>query len=86
MWVLKVRNLALDGQKTHEETLNITHFQRNANLNYSEVLPHTSQRGHHQKIYKQQTLERMWRKGNPLTLLVGIQTIKATMENSVEIL
>ena len=30
-------------------------------------------------------LERVWRKGNPLTLLVGIQTGKATMENSLEI-
>ena len=30
-------------------------------------------------------LERVWRKGNPLTLLVGMQTSAATMENSVEI-
>jgi len=30
-------------------------------------------------------LERVWRKGNPLTVLVGIQTGKATMENSLEI-
>ena len=30
-------------------------------------------------------LERMWRKENPLTLLVGMQTSTATMENSVEI-
>ena len=29
-------------------------------------------------------LERVWRKGNPLTLLVGMQTSAATMENSVE--
>ena len=29
-------------------------------------------------------LERMWRKGNPLTLLVGMQASIATMENSVE--
>ena len=28
---------------------------------------------------------RLWRKGNPLTLLVGMQTSTATMENSVEI-
>ena len=28
-------------------------------------------------------LERVWRKGNPLTLLVGMQTSTATMENSV---
>ena len=31
-------------------------------------------------------LERVWRKGNPLTLLVGMQTSTATMENNVEIL
>ena len=30
-------------------------------------------------------MERVWRKGNPLTLLVGMQTRTATMENSVEI-
>ena len=30
-------------------------------------------------------LERMWRKGNPLALLVGMQTDTVTMENSVEI-
>ena len=28
-------------------------------------------------------LERVWRKGNPLTLLVGMQTSTAAMENSV---
>ena len=27
----------------------------------------------------------MWRKGNPLTLLVGMQAGAATLENSVEI-
>ena len=31
-------------------------------------------------------LERVWSKGNPLTLLVGMQTSTATMENSVAIL
>jgi len=30
-------------------------------------------------------LERVWRKGNPLTLLVAMQTGTATIENSVEI-
>ena len=37
------------------------------------------------KVYKQQMLERVRRKRNPLTLLVGMQTSTATMENSVEI-
>ena len=27
----------------------ITNYERNANQNYSEVSPHTSQNGHHQK-------------------------------------
>ena len=30
-------------------------------------------------------LERVWRRGNPLTLLVGMQTSTATIENSMEI-
>ena len=30
-------------------------------------------------------LERMWRNGNPLALLVGMQTGAAALENSVEI-
>ena len=33
---------------------------------------------------KQQVLEKMWRKGNPSALLVGMQTAAATVENSME--
>ena len=33
---------------------------------------------------KQQVLERLWRKGNPSALLVGMQTGAATVENSME--
>ena len=40
-----------DCQQTHETMLNITNHWRNANQNYNEVSPHTSQNGHHQKIY-----------------------------------
>jgi len=29
-------------------------------------------------------LKRVWRKGNPLTLLMGMQTGTATMKNNVE--
>ena len=32
----------------------------------------------------QQVLERMWRKGNPSALLVGMQTGAAIVENSME--
>ena len=65
--------------------LNITHYQRNANQNLNEVPLNASQNGCYPKVYKQEMLERVWRKGNPLTLLVGMQTGTATMENSVEI-
>ena len=65
--------------------LNITHYQRNANKNHSEVPSHARQNGCYSKVYKEQMLERVWRKGNPLTLLVGMQTSTATMENGVEI-
>jgi len=65
--------------------LNITYYQRNANQNHNEVLFHASQNGCDPEVYKQYMLERTWRKGNPLTLLVGMQTSTATMENSVEI-
>ena len=65
--------------------LNITHYQRNENQNHNEVSSHAGQNGYYPKIYKQKMLERMWRKRNPLTLLVGMQTSTAAMENSVEI-
>ena len=45
---------------------------------------HTSQNGHCNQINKQQVLERLWRKGNPSALLVGIQTSAVTVENSME--
>ena len=65
--------------------LNITHYQRNANQNHSEVPSHTGQNGCYPKVYKQYMLERVRRKRKSLTLLVGMQTSIATMENSVEI-
>ena len=48
--------------------------------NYNEISPHTSQNGHHQKVYKQQMLERVKTKGNPPTLLMGTQVGATTME------
>ena len=36
------------------------------------------------EISKQQELARLWRKGNPTTLLVGMQTAADTVENSME--
>ena len=41
------------------------------------------QNGHHKQINKQ-VLVRLWRKGNPSALLMGMQTGAATVENSAE--
>ena len=37
------------------------------------------------KIHKQQVLERVWRKGNPPALLVGMKIDTATVEDSMDI-
>ena len=46
-------------------------YQGNASQNHNEILSHTCQNGYHQKK-PQQKLTRIWRKGNPHTLLVGM--------------
>ena len=38
-----------NGRQTHENMLNITNHQENANQNHNEILPHTCQNGYHQK-------------------------------------
>ena len=52
----------------HTKMLNITHYWTNANQNYKKLPPHTSQSAHHQKVYKQWMLERVWREGNILVI------------------
>ena len=56
---------------------------REMQIKTNEVPPHTGQNGHHKQINKQM-LARLWRKGNPSTLLVGMKTGEATVENSME--
>ena len=65
--------------------LSITHYQRNANQNHSEVSCMLVRIAAIQKS----TNNKCWRgcreKGTLLTLLVGMQTSTATMQNIVEI-
>ena len=61
-----------DGQQAYEKMLNITNHQENANQNHNEISPYTCQDGYYQKGKKKQALVRMWRKGNPHALLVGL--------------
>ena len=48
-----------DGQQAHKRMFNITIHQGNANQNYNEISPHTSQNGYWQKDPKLQVLARM---------------------------
>ena len=48
--------------------------------NHNEISPHTCQNDYHQKINERQVLVRMWRKGNPCVLLVGLEIGAATIE------
>ena len=72
-----------EGPETYEKMLSITSHQRDANYNLNEIPPHISQNGQH-KQFNKQVLERMRRKGNPSTLLLGMRTGAATVENSME--
>ena len=72
-----------EGPETYEKMLSITSHQRDANQNHNEIPLHAGQSGH-QQINKQPVLARLWRKGNPSTLLVGMQTCTATVENHME--
>ena len=61
------------------------HCSWNTNQNLNEVSSHTGQNAHHQKVYKQKILVRMWIKQIPLILLVGMEIDTVTMEDSMEI-
>ena len=50
--------------------LNFTHYQRNANQNYSEISPHTGQNGYHQKNLQTINVGDGWIKGQP-SCIVG---------------
>ena len=39
-----------EGQRTHEEILNITSYQRNANQTYHKLSLHTGKKGHYQNL------------------------------------
>ena len=51
----------------------------------TEIPLPTAENGHHNQINKQHMLVRLWRKGNPSALLVGMQTGAATVGNTMEV-
>ena len=60
-------------------------ISREMEIKTAEMPPPTSKNGHHLKVYKQQMLPMLRRKGSPPALLVGMQTGAAAMENSVAV-
>ena len=72
-----------DGQSTHEKMLNITHHQGNTNQNHNEIPPHLSE-WLTRTTQETTDVDEDAKKGNSLTLLVGMQTGAATLENSME--
>ena len=73
-----------NGRQTHEKSLPFTQHQGNTNQHQNEIPRHSSRNGYNKQVRKGQMLERMWRKGNPLILLVGMQADAATLENTME--
>jgi len=57
---------------TQKKMLNTTDHQENTNQKHHEVSSHTCKNGYCLKDKKQTIFGRMWRKGNPCALFVGI--------------
>ena len=70
-----------EGPESYERMLSITSSQE---MQIKTTVKYHSHQSEHKQINKQQVLMRLWRKGNPSTLLMGMQPGAAVVENSME--
>lgn len=68
----------------HKKMLSITHHLGNASLNPMRCHSHQPE-WPPSKRQKEQVLARMWRQGNPRTLMMGWQVDVATMESRMKV-
>ena len=83
-WIFFFHKKYTDGQQAHGKMLNITPYWGDAHQNHSEISPHIWQNGYPTKYYRQQM--KVWRKGNPCALLMGMSIDTTAMENDTEVL
>ena len=72
VWIDMFQKKHTDGQQAHEKTLSITNDQGNASQNHSEIASYTYERDCYQKDKEEPMLQRIWRRGKPHALLVGM--------------
>ena len=60
------RRRYIDGQQKYEKMLNMANRKRNANQNYNEIQPHSSQNGHQTKKSTNNKCCRVCREKRPL--------------------
>ena len=58
-----------DGQQVHENVLNNTNYQENANPNHNEILSNTCQNGYHEKRQEITSVSEDVEKGEPLFIV-----------------
>ena len=62
----------VNGQQVYGKVLNITNRNRNENHSQISLLTYEDDQDYCQKDKRDQILVRVWRKGNPCTVLVGM--------------
>ena len=69
----------------HIKNTQLSYSLEKCKPNQNDTSPYSSQNDYHQREHTQQMITRMWRMGNPSTLLMGLSIGAATMDNTIEV-